>query len=120
MKNFYVRFRLSGKDLIAEHDDIVTGKVVQLTFHDIKYITGDSKVIFMGDTADTAAGSLVSAGIRSNASFDPTNRHLYFPATQVNFNREGENGAYFFNVVGVNPQEWLCVCADNVDKEEID
>lgn len=120
MKNFYVRFRLSGKDLIAEHDDITSGKVVRMTFHDIKYITGSGNIIFMNETADTSADALVRAGIYNGASFDPTNRHLYFATTQVSFNQEGPQGAYFFNVVGVKQDEWLCVCANAVDKEVLD
>lgn len=85
----HARFRLAGEKLVLEYDR-EDGKTARITFGDILRIGGSGNIIFMNDTPDTFAESLVSAGFQHGVMFDATNRHLYFECKSIEVDLESD------------------------------
>lgn len=113
---FYVRFRLEDNHLVMEYD---SGKnVVKVTIDGLKRIGGNGAVIFMGDTPNSAAGSLLSAGANLGAMFDSQNGFAYFEAGAVNIDIAAVES--YINIIGAGTTgNFLYVVAQNVTKEVI-
>jgi hypothetical protein len=118
IKYMYIRFRMEGEKLIAEYNDFNKCGVIQrITFTDVEYITGSSKVIFMHDAPRTFAESLALSGM-GDVQFSVEERAIYFGAINTSFGI-GENGKFYFNIDGFNAGEFLCICANGAVAESV-
>lgn len=112
---FHACFRMEDDKLVLEHDvPGIVHKVAKFTMDDLYIIGGDKKlVIYMNDTPDTAAGSLISSTALLGALFDPSTRFLYFEVTDVEFIPKPEHSSVILSNANTGGELYI-VCDECV------
>lgn len=114
---FHACLRLEDNKLVLEYPATnPMGKHTKVTMDDLFVIGGDRKeILYMNDTPDTAAASLVSATARLGILFDPTTRNLYYDVTDVETNLKPEKSSII--LTNANTGGELYIICDECVKE---